>query len=211
MVTKRFENLDSEKRESILRAAMIEFGEQGLDGANLQEVAKRAGVAKGLLYYYFENRQDLLSTMFDLGHERIGMILSGAPTYHDADSFWVFVESIYTQAVRGFSVDAWMIPFLLRVMDELTRGKVPQGFEEKKQLTMRLISRTLQDGIRLGALRTDLPDDLLPQAVFAMMRVAERWLFTRIKEGVATEADAQIIRTLLKDSFGVLPSSVSQQ
>ena len=43
----------------IINAAMDVFVEHGFAGAKLTDVAKRAGVAKGTLYLYFETKEDL--------------------------------------------------------------------------------------------------------------------------------------------------------
>ncbi|MEN4567630.1 TetR/AcrR family transcriptional regulator [Pantoea agglomerans] len=43
----------------IIDAATDVFAEKGYAGTNLNEVAKRAGIAKGTLYIYFETKEDL--------------------------------------------------------------------------------------------------------------------------------------------------------
>jgi AcrR family transcriptional regulator len=43
----------------ILSAALTVFTEQGFGAAKLEEVAKRAGIAKGTLYRYFDTKEDL--------------------------------------------------------------------------------------------------------------------------------------------------------
>lgn len=47
----------------ILDAAFHEFGERGLAGARLDDIAKRAGVAKGTIYLYFPNKEALFREM----------------------------------------------------------------------------------------------------------------------------------------------------
>ena len=46
-------------RKRILDAARTVFFEQGFEGANLDEVARRAGLAKGTIYRHFENKAEL--------------------------------------------------------------------------------------------------------------------------------------------------------
>ena len=43
----------------ILEAATGEFAERGYDGARIDAIARRAGVNKALLYYYFPNKGEL--------------------------------------------------------------------------------------------------------------------------------------------------------
>ena len=55
------------RREAILSAALDEFSSQGFEAARLDDVAKRAGVAKGTIYLYFRDKetlfQELIRTM----------------------------------------------------------------------------------------------------------------------------------------------------
>jgi AcrR family transcriptional regulator len=55
---------DPEARpHQILDAAFKEFGERGLAGARLDDIAKGAGVAKGTIYLYFPNKEALFREM----------------------------------------------------------------------------------------------------------------------------------------------------
>ncbi|MFY7921600.1 MAG: TetR/AcrR family transcriptional regulator [Gemmatimonas sp.] len=49
--------------QQILDAAFREFGERGLAGARLDDIAKRAGIAKGTIYLYFPNKEALFREM----------------------------------------------------------------------------------------------------------------------------------------------------
>lgn len=52
-----------ERPSQILDAAFHEFGERGLAGARLEDIAKRAQVAKGTIYLYFPNKEALFREM----------------------------------------------------------------------------------------------------------------------------------------------------
>jgi len=49
-----------ERRLAILRAAAGVFRDRGYEGASMDEIAERLDMAKGNLYYYFKNKQELL-------------------------------------------------------------------------------------------------------------------------------------------------------
>lgn len=53
------------KRQDILRAARVVFAEKGLHAATLDEIAEKAEFAKGTLYTYFENKEDLFLSMLE--------------------------------------------------------------------------------------------------------------------------------------------------
>lgn len=56
--------VSGEARERILDAAEALFAADGFDATPTSRIARRAAVAKGLLFYYFPCKMDLLRTLF---------------------------------------------------------------------------------------------------------------------------------------------------
>src|SRR3954470_14093464 len=54
---------DSVKRRQIVDAARSVFLSQGYDAASMGEIARAAGVSKGTLYVYFENKEQLFDAI----------------------------------------------------------------------------------------------------------------------------------------------------
>ena len=54
---------NTDKREAILAAALDEFSERGFEATRLDDVAKRAGVAKGTIYLYFRDKESLFQEL----------------------------------------------------------------------------------------------------------------------------------------------------
>ena len=52
-------------RAAILKAALEEFSHEGVAGARIDEIARRAGVNKALLYYYFKDKEGLYAAALD--------------------------------------------------------------------------------------------------------------------------------------------------
>jgi AcrR family transcriptional regulator len=59
----RWRRLPEERPQQILHAALEVFGEHGLAGARLEDIAKHAGVSKGTIYLYFPNKEALFREM----------------------------------------------------------------------------------------------------------------------------------------------------
>jgi AcrR family transcriptional regulator len=53
----------SVRREAILMAALDEFSARGYEASRLDDVAKRAGVAKGTIYLYFHDKENLFQEL----------------------------------------------------------------------------------------------------------------------------------------------------
>ncbi|WP_289151933.1 TetR/AcrR family transcriptional regulator [uncultured Salipiger sp.] len=56
---------DPEKRRQILDGAWRVFVDQGFDAASMNSICKAAGVSKGTLYVYFENKEDLFVALVE--------------------------------------------------------------------------------------------------------------------------------------------------
>ena len=65
MPMKLFTELDSEKQERILDAALKEFAEYGYENGSTNRIVKNCGISKGSLFKYFENKEDLYFYLID--------------------------------------------------------------------------------------------------------------------------------------------------
>src|SRR5215470_6239294 len=54
-----------ETREALLRAAISEFAEKGLDGPSLDAICARAGFTRGAFYVHFHDRDDLVAAAME--------------------------------------------------------------------------------------------------------------------------------------------------
>jgi AcrR family transcriptional regulator len=52
-------------KEKIMKVATSLFAKKGFDAATVDGIAAKANVNKALIYYYFKNKEDLLSKIFD--------------------------------------------------------------------------------------------------------------------------------------------------
>ena len=59
----RYHRRKEERPQEIAEAALAAFSEKGYTGTRVEEVAKRAGVSKGLLYLYFKTKEELFKAV----------------------------------------------------------------------------------------------------------------------------------------------------
>jgi AcrR family transcriptional regulator len=64
-VFSKFLNLDQEKQDRIINAAIKEFAQKGYENASTNEIVKEAGISKGLLFHYFGNKKQMFLFLFD--------------------------------------------------------------------------------------------------------------------------------------------------
>ena len=63
MTEPRYQRRKQDRPQEITEAALAAFTENGYSGTRVEEVAKRAGVSKGLLYLYFKTKEELFKSV----------------------------------------------------------------------------------------------------------------------------------------------------
>jgi AcrR family transcriptional regulator len=80
MPKQTFLNLPEEKRKAFLGIALDEFANNDYNTASVSKIVEKAGIAKGSLYQYFEDKQDLFMYLLDFAnHEMLGVIQQTPP------------------------------------------------------------------------------------------------------------------------------------
>ena len=100
MPTETWRNLPPAKRARISEVAMREFGAKGFSAGSLNVIAREAGIAKGSLFQYFDDKLDLFATVCDIGSAAIE-----AATVGMLDADQPFFELLH------HIVDRWLVYF----------------------------------------------------------------------------------------------------
>ncbi len=146
------------KRRQILRAATKVFARKGFLGARVGDIASEAGIAYGLIYHYFENKEDLLNSLFQ---EHWGIALK---VMEDIQGSKVGLEEKLLH-VTSFFLEAWrMEPDLVEVlMIEVVRS--PKFLEEDNLKAFRrsftVLEGMFREHLERGELRADISPKLL--------------------------------------------------
>jgi AcrR family transcriptional regulator len=90
-----------ERPAQILEAALDVFGEKGLAAARLDDIARRAGLAKGTIYLYFPNKDELFRAVIRstvvAELDRAESVLAAGPPDTQLDTFmrgyWDFIRT----------------------------------------------------------------------------------------------------------------------
>lgn len=183
MARARFDNLEPERQETILAAAAGEFAAHGYAGASLNRIIEAAGISKGSLYYYFDDKADLFASVMEVALERFlgGM---GRLSIEDLErtNFWDTMLEMALQSATALQQDEWYVPVVLafpRLREEPETGPtVAPLLEWASRFTEELVRR----GQELGVIRRDLPLDLLVEITMAVDEVVDRWTVEHLDE-----------------------------
>ena len=72
---KQFEEIRGEKRSLIMDVALHLFAEEGFHSASISKISARAGISKGLMYNYFDSKEDLIREIIGEGLDRLFVML----------------------------------------------------------------------------------------------------------------------------------------
>ena len=67
----QYEQMRQEKRRKIMDVALELFASEGYHATSVAKIAEKADISKGLLYNYFESKDDLLKEIAQVGFQEI--------------------------------------------------------------------------------------------------------------------------------------------
>ncbi|MEM7154286.1 MAG: TetR/AcrR family transcriptional regulator [Myxococcota bacterium] len=172
----RFDRLEPERREAILDAAAAEFGEHGFSRASYNRIIDRAGLSKGAMYYYFADKRDLYLTVV---RDAVGGLWTGLTPMEPVagpPEFWREVERMAI-AAWGYMLSAPRAAALAPAF-----LKAPASAEDSEVLAeltaqaAQWLRGVLEVGRGAGAVRDDIPDELLLAVTMAVGEAVDRWV-----------------------------------
>ncbi len=156
-----------EKKQQILNAAEILFSEQGYHAASIASIAKKSGISKGLMYNYFENKEDLLNQlvisrfniMFDYflidssksKEENLVILIDRSfdVLVEMEDMFMIYFSIMFNKKVFDIiktDLEAVLEPLMVGMIDIMAKLGFEKPFEEAMFL------RSILDGLSMNYL-----------------------------------------------------------
>ncbi|MEZ4457873.1 MAG: TetR/AcrR family transcriptional regulator [Gemmatimonadales bacterium] len=182
MVRERIDNLDPAKQEKLFQAAATEFADNGFDGASLNRIIEQAGMSKGSLYYYFEDKSDLYASVVERATVRLVSLVGGFRIDDlTADTFWPSFEDLLRRSVDHLARNEWFVR-LCRSFFRLRERGSPRSTRKIFDWIGHWTAAALTKGRELGVVRDDLPLPYLVDMCLAVGEVGDRWLITHWTE-----------------------------
>lgn len=144
----------AESRRRILESARDVFFRDGFMRANLDEVAEKAGVAKGTLYRYFESKADLYVAVLTQNQEIFHDLIKAASAQGDNA-----VDRM--RSIARFYFAHWLdhpdyFQIFWAVDNESVIGELPRAVIDQVssfwELNLNVTHRVLEDGVANGEL-----------------------------------------------------------
>jgi TetR/AcrR family fatty acid metabolism transcriptional regulator len=186
----------ADRRRQILDAAIRVFARDGFNDCRVSDIAREAGVAYGLVYHYFDSKDQVLNELFV---ERWSLLLTAIEEV-DARSIPAREK---LDAVAGFIIDSYrhdpelmkvIIIEVTRAANSFTRTHLP----ELRQ-AYALIAKIVSDAQAAGEFRTDVDPEFASMWFYgAIEQLLTGWVFEIIPDGEGDfdRARAMVVETI---------------
>jgi TetR/AcrR family fatty acid metabolism transcriptional regulator len=180
-----------DKRERILRAAVKVFARKGFYAARVSEIAKAAGVADGTIYLYFENKDDVLVSLFDDRLTRLIAVLEKEIATEGLSFEQRFRRVVELQLglLDGQRELAEVVTVNLRQSTRLLKQYATPLFTKYLDVMARLIT----EGQRDGVVRADVSPRVVARSLWgALDALALTWAIGGGEAGHLAKAGKQV-------------------
>jgi AcrR family transcriptional regulator len=207
----RRETSKLDKRRRISEAARAVFTEFGYKGANMREIAKRAGVATGTLFLYAPDKRSLLLWMVSEDLDRITEATFAAVTERQAqDELLDQLLTMFQPRYEYWAIDPELSLHALQelVIERDVQGTAGSGLHAQQRFAMQEHVRDLVVAQqRRGRVRADVAPNLVARLLLAIFNAAVRTWLRRstvdVPEGIA---ELRLLLALAIDGLTAAPA-----
>jgi TetR/AcrR family fatty acid metabolism transcriptional regulator len=168
-----------DKRQLILDAAVRVFARKGYHTSRVGDIAEEAGVAHGLLYHYFDSKDELLETIFRNTWTLMLETINGVEQLDDPAR-----ETL--RKVAAIVLRAWRdAPDVVRVLvREVTRSPHLQQEISETEQAFGALERVIRKGQESGEFREDV-DPRFASFIFygALEEILTGWVMGQLPDG----------------------------
>jgi AcrR family transcriptional regulator len=160
-----------DRRGAILAAAGKVFHAHGYAATTMEAVAAEAGVAKGSLYNYFRNKQDLFTQLFaeiTAGDEADTEQLVAEDISAD-EKLWKLIDGVFTKLERYTAIGGLVLEFWATAARQKHHGELAEMFEQMFSRWRRQIGAIITQGIESGLFRAEIDPEAAASLILAMM------------------------------------------
>jgi AcrR family transcriptional regulator len=180
--------LNEKRWEEILRDAAQLFSEKGYEATTIEDIASRVGLLKGSLYYYMENKADLLFQITTRALRQHLEVLQGDPgiTQGSAVSrLSHFIDRFMTEIECGEFASLGAVDFDLRFLGTERLAAINDG---RHQIYL-LLKRILASGINEGAFDSKTDASFAANSILFLINTTPKWHRARGTRSVRPVAD----------------------
>jgi AcrR family transcriptional regulator len=156
--------------ESVLAVAVEVFNERGYDGASMEDLSRRLGIAKSGIYHHVSGKEELLKMALDRALD--GLSESEARARELDGPAIDKLEALVRGAVLMLQARLPYVTLLLRVRGNT---EVERNALSRRRSFDALVASLVAEAERDGDIRTDIEPRLTARLLFGMLNSVVEW------------------------------------
>ena len=152
-----FDRASDERKEKLLEIGIEEFASKGYENANINVIAKKAGISIGLMYKYFATKEDLFVTCLQRGMQILDDALE--EIMKSDDKLLVKAEKV----IRATCMHSRKNANYIKLYNEITSEKNPERAQLLAEGIETSTSRKYITAIAQALAKDDVRPDLDPR------------------------------------------------
>ena len=169
----RFAALDPDQKTRLLDPAEREFVQHGFEKASMNRILSAAAMSKGQAYYYIESKSDLYAHVFERAFTPLAEKIAITPReLSSVKQFWTWVEKSFRSTTVFFEKYSDLAALGRTAYESAAAYEALSSSEQSMQIAFQNI---VTQGQSIGAIRRDLPTDLITSMLFAILKEIDRW------------------------------------
>lgn len=156
--------------ETVLQVAVELFNERGYDGASMEDLAKRLGLAKSAIYHHVSGKEELLRLALDRALDGWSGAADRAREL-DAPAI-VRLEMLVRGTVAVLEAQLPYVTLLLRVRGN---SDVERQALARRRSFDRLVAALVEEAERDGDVRADVDPKVTARLLFGMINSIVEW------------------------------------
>lgn len=168
-----------DKYDAILRAAIRVFAENGYHNAQVSKIAREANVADGTIYLYFNNKADLLISVF---RETMGTFVGELKkTLATLDRAEDQLKKLIQMQFESLANDVEMA-LVTQIEMRQANADIRMGINPVLKEYLDVIDGIVNLGKEQGVFRTDIPTHIFRKMIFGTLdETVTSWVMTSQK------------------------------
>ena len=196
------ENLEDNRRDAILNAALKEFAEKGFDKASTNVIARESGISKGLMFHYINSKKDLFLFLFDYCTDMIDKEYFELVNFKERDIFERLRQS-YLLQLELLRKHPWIFEF--NKVSVITKSdEINKELEERVKGKQSFCYETMFDLIDESKFREGLDVERCKQLIFWANIGFTNQILEDIRSSEKNELDYDMIVAQLDGFFNEL-------
>lgn len=159
-------NLESNRRDYILNAALKEFAAKGYDDASTNVIAKESGISKGLLFHYVNSKKNLFLFLYDYCTEMINEEYVDLMNFNERDIFERLRQS-YLLQIELLQKHPWIFEFI-KMTGTIKSDEINKELEDRVNEKLSICQGTMFDIVDETKFKEGLDVERSKQLIFWM-------------------------------------------